>query len=250
MTIAFGLTASALRSARPFSQTNRARLLLSDQWRVDAKPAFRLLCSPKMKGGDRSARKVACRALFALGCFVFIQVAGQRGARAESARKVGGFEALGMLGYGVAVGDLKVRDTEVAPYGVMVGLDLGYTLPFGLRIGADVSKGFGRRIEETQPTGEVVVTDVSSSSFGGSIGYDLLLPLFRLRGAADLGMFLYDGQGGYIPGASYYIGPKVALIWQYHAFELGLQSKYLLTSADGPDNHGVVQVGLMSGARF
>jgi len=203
-----------------------------------------------MKKGDVSARKVAGRAVFALGCFVLIQLVGARGARAESPRKVAGFEALGTLGYGVAVGDLTVRDTEVAPYGVILGLDLGYTLPFGLRIGADVSHGFGRRIEETDSTGEVVVTHVSSSSFGGSIGYDLLLPLFRLRGAADLGMFFYDGQGGYIPGASYYIGPKVALIWQYRAFELGLQSKYLVTSADGPDNHGVVQVGLMSGARF
>ncbi|HET7539610.1 MAG TPA: hypothetical protein VFK05_07055 [Polyangiaceae bacterium] len=53
-----------------------------------------------------------------------------------------------------------------------------------------------------------------------------------------------------MPGAAYYIGPKVALIWQYRAFELGLQSKCWATSADGPGNGGVVQVGLMGGTRF
>jgi len=199
-----------------------------------------------MKEEDVSARKVACQAVFALGCCVFIQLVGARDGRAESPRKVEGFEVLGTLGYGVGVGDMTWWDKEVAPYDVMVGLDLGYTLPFGLRIGAEASHGFGRRVEETLSPGDVVVTDVSSTDFGGSVGYDLLLSSFRLRGAADLGMFLYDGQGGYIPGASYYIGPKVALIWQYRAFELGLQSKYLVTSAE----HEVVQVGLMSGARF
>lgn len=48
----------------------------------------------------------------------------------------------------------------------------------------------------------------------------------------------------------WYVGPSVALIWQYRALELGLQSKYWVTSADGPGNTGIVQVGLMSGARF
>ncbi len=182
--------------------------------------------------------------MFALGCFVFIQLVGARGALAESPRKVEGFEVLGTLGYGFA-----------DPYGVTVGLDLGYTLPFGLRIGADASKGFGRRIEETGSTGEVVVTKAESFAFGGSLGYDLLLPLFRLRGAVDMGLALYAYEGGhlegaFVPGGAWYIGPQVALIWQYRTFELGLQSKYWVTSADGSGNAGVVQVGLMSGARF
>ncbi len=205
-----------------------------------------------MKKGNVSARKVACRAVFALGCFVFIQLVGARGARAESPRKVAGFEALGTLGY--AFGDVDWwNGQEAAPYGVTVGLDLGYTLPFGLRIGAQIGHGFGRRLEETSSTGEVVVTDVSSTAWGGSVGYDLLLSSFRLRGAADAGLITYYHdyhQGVLPPGASYYIGPELALIWQYRAFELRLQSKYWVKSADGEGNNGVVQVALMSGARF
>jgi len=203
-----------------------------------------------MKDGAVSLRKTTCRIVLALGCFAFVQLLGVRRARAESPRKVEGFEILGTLGYGVAVGDLTWDDEEIAPYGVMVGLELGYTLPFGLRIGADAIYGFGRSLEERRPMGGVVVeTDVSSAGFGGSLGYDLLVPLFRLRGAVDAGLLTYHGAGVF-RGASWYIGPEVALIWQYRALELGLQSKYWLTSADGPGNNAVVQVGIVGGARF
>ncbi|MEI9948716.1 MAG: hypothetical protein WDO74_06960 [Pseudomonadota bacterium] len=198
-----------------------------------------------MKRWNASARKVACRAVFALGCFVCIQLTGARDARAETSRKVEGFEVLGTLGYGVDVGGMTWWDREVDPYGVMVGLDLGYTFPFGLRIGVEASKGFGRRIEQTLSTGEVVTTDTSSFPLGGSVGYDLLFSSFRLRGAVDSGFIFYSGENAIAPGGGFYIGPKVALIWQYRAFELGLQSKYWAATAGG-----VVQMGLMSGARF
>jgi hypothetical protein len=198
-----------------------------------------------MKKEHVFARKVACQAVFALGCFVFIQLVGARDARAESPRKVEGFEVLGTLGYGVGVGDMTWWDKEFDPYGLMLGLDLGYTLPFGLRIGADASHGFGRRIEETRSTGEVV-TDASSTGLGGSVGYDHLLSSFRLRGAAEAGLLFFYGDGRLPSGGAYYVGPKVALIWQYRAFELGLQGKYWVTT----ESHSVVQVSLMSGARF
>jgi len=209
-----------------------------------------------MKKGNVSALKVACRAVFALGCFVSIQLLGARGARAESPRKVAGFEALGTLGYGFS-DDLVYNGKRFDPYGMTLGLDLGYTFPFGLRIGADASYGFGRRLEPTSSTGEVDVMDSTSYALDGSLGYDLLLSAFRLRGAVDMGAARYSIEGGRferasVPGAAFYIGPKVALIWQYRAFELGLQIKYWVTSADSPskDNNGVVHVGLMSGVRF
>jgi len=41
-----------------------------------------------------------------------------------------------------------------------------------------------------------------------------------------------------------YVGPKVALIWQYRAFELGLQSRYFMILP------ATLQVGLMGGTRF
>jgi hypothetical protein len=93
----------------------------------------------------------------------------------------------------------------------------------------------------------VVTTDASSITCGGSVGYDHLLSSFRLRGAADAGfLFWYDETGTLV----LYIGPKVALIWQYRAFELGLQGRYLLTDDSVATTPSVVQVGLMGGARF
>jgi len=207
-----------------------------------------------MNNGDSPARKGACRTVFALGCFVFIQLVGARRARAESAKNVEGFEVLGTLGYG-ASSEPYYDTKEFEPYRVMLGLDLGYTLRFGLRIGADVDYGFGHKVEQTSSTGEEEVTDASSLALGGSLGYDLLLSSFRLRGAVDMGVIRYwldSGrfERGSVPGASIYIGPKVALIWRYRDLELGFQTKYWATSADGPGHMSVVQVGLMGGVRF
>jgi len=135
-----------------------------------------------MKKGNVSARKVACQG-FALGCFVFIQLVGARGAGAESPRKVEGYELLGTLGYGIQFWDSDA-------FGVTVGADFGYTFPFGLRLGTDAGYAFGRTVESTNWKGEVSKTHPSSLTWGGSIGYDLLLSSFRLRGTADVGLLL------------------------------------------------------------
>ena len=195
-----------------------------------------------MKKGDVSLRKVACRPVFALGCFVFIQLAGVRSARAESPRKVEGFELLGTLGYGVAVGLWAAGERKVDPYGVTPGLDFGYTWPFGFRIGTDVSYGFGRKIENTDWKGEVYTTHASSLTWGASFGYELLSSSFTLRGAIDGGLAVYFDQGDVAP--SFYVGPKVAFIWQYRALEFGFQTKYLWAVPS------ILQAGLMGGARF
>jgi hypothetical protein len=208
-----------------------------------------------MKKADVSARKVARQAVFALGCFVFILLVGARGARAESAplngpamgehaspRKVERFELFGTLGYGVAVGLWAAGERELDPYGVTPGLDFGYTWPFGLRIGTDASYGFGRSLESTSRTGNVITTHASSFTWGASFGYDFLLSSFTLRGAIDGGLVVYFDEGDAAPW--FYVGPKVALIWQYRAFEFGLQTKYLWAVPSA------IQVGLMGGTRF
>jgi len=196
-----------------------------------------------MKKLGVSARKVACRAVFALGCFVSIQLVGARDARAESPGKVKveGYELTGSLGYGVSR-DLSFNDREVEPFGVTVGVDFGYTFPFGLRLGTDAGYGFGRRLEYTKWTGEVIETHASSFTWGASIGYDLLLsPTLKLRGAADGGLLVYFDDTG--TGVGPYVGPKVALIWQYRKFELGAQARWLMFI-------GALQLGLMGGVRF
>jgi hypothetical protein len=206
-----------------------------------------------MKNGDVPARKVAWRAVFALAGFVFVQLVGARSARAESPTesptespsKVEGFELVGSLGYTITGRDWTLNDNRFDPFGVLLGLDFGYTFPFGLRLGTDTVYGFGRTIESTNWKGEVSTTHSSSFSWGASVGYDLMLSsTLRLRGAADAGLlvFFYEDEGE--AGMGVYVGPKVALIWQFRAFELGLQSRWLMLYP------GAFQVGLMGGARF
>jgi len=190
-----------------------------------------------MNKGNLSARKVACRAVFALGCFVFIQLVGARGARAESPRKVEGFELLGMVGYGAVV-----RESTHHPFGVTAGVDFGYTWPVGLRIGTDASYGLGRRIENSNRQGEVYTTHATCFMWGASVGYDeSLSSAFRLRGAIDGGLAVQFDDGA---APLFYVGPKGALIWQHRAFEFGLQAKYLWSAPS------TFQVGLMGGTRF
>ena len=189
---------------------------------------------------DVSARNVA-RQGFVLACFVFVQLLGARDARAESPGKVEGFELLGTLGYGIAFRNLYWSNKEFDPYGVTVGGDFGYTWPFGLRLGTDAGYAFGHRIEQPRLNGEVVTTHASSLTWGGSIGYDLLLSSFRLRAAADVGLLLGLGEGSVAPWI--YFGPKIALGWQYRGVELGLQSRWMAWT-------GAIQVGLMGGTRF
>ena len=194
-----------------------------------------------MKKGDASARKVACQG-FALGCLIFIQLVGARSARAESPRKVEGYELLGTLGYGFLFRDLTTtNDRQVDPFGVTVGADFGYTFPFGLRLGTDAGYAFGRTMDYKRWTGEAITTHASSITWGGSIGYDAVLSSFRLRGAADGGLLLVLDQGKVATWA--YCGPKLGLTWQFRGVELGLQSRWMIWT-------GTVQVGLMAGTRF
>ena len=194
-----------------------------------------------MKKGDVSARKAACRAVFALGCFVFIQLVGARSARAESPRKVEGFELLGTLGYGFGRWHLNASDNYVDPFGVTVGGDFGYTFPFGLRLGTDLGYAFGRRLEYTHWTGEEIKTHASSLTWAGSIGYDLVLSSVRLRGAADIGLIVLIDDGNVAPWM--FFGPKLAAIWQYRGVELGVESRWMMWV-------GAIQVGLVAGKRF
>src|SRR4051794_22525833 len=126
-----------------------------------------------MKSWGVSARKVACHAL-ALGCLVFMQLAGARSARADSPRKVEGYELLGSLGYGIGLWG--------STGGVIVGADFGYTFPVGLRLGTDAGFALSHS-KYTKWNGEVVASADPSITWGGSIGYDLLLSSVRLRGA-------------------------------------------------------------------
>jgi len=196
-----------------------------------------------MKKMDVAACKAACRAVFALGCFVFIQLVGARDARAESPGKVEGFELAGSLGYTLASRDWSFNDQKIDPFGALVGVDFGYTFPFGLRLGTDAVYGFGRTIESTNWKGEVSSTHASSLTWGASLGYDASLSSsLRFRGAADAGLLVFFDESG--TGFGGYVGPKLALIWQYRSFEIGIQTRWLVFYP------GALQAGLTAGTRF
>lgn len=191
------------------------------------------------------------RTTLGLGCFLLVQGLRAEDAQAAAKVKVDGFDLLGSVGYGFAFGEVKLdyaEPVEVNPYGVLVGADFGYTWRSGFRIGASASYGFGKAIEQTRraPGSELeyqITTDTSGITAGPSLGYDLLLSSFRLRGTVEGGLHLwYDG--GDSAAKSVYVAPGVALIWQHSAFELGLGSKYLFAAPHG------LQFTLMSGARF
>ena len=194
-----------------------------------------------MKKWGPSARKVASQG-FALSVLIFIQLVGARSARAESPRKVEGYELLGTLGYGFQFWDsISIDDRKVDPFGVTVGGDFGYTFPFGLRLGTDLGYAFGRRLEYTHWTGEEIKTHASSLTWAGSIGYDLVLSSVRLRGAADIGLIVLIDDGNVAPWM--FFGPKLAAIWQYRGVELGVESRWMMWV-------GAIQVGLVAGKRF
>lgn len=84
-------------------------------------------------------------ALLGVGCFLFVGLGAGR-ARAASSPKVEGFELLGSVGFGFALEELDRKNQRAEaknPYGVLLGLNGGYSWASGLRLGLDVQCGFG-----------------------------------------------------------------------------------------------------------
>jgi hypothetical protein len=120
-------------------------------------------------------------------------------APSDTPASVAGISILASAGYGAstaAIGDLDLR-----PYGTSLGLDAGYTFPFGLRLGAYVTYGLGNQVTETMEGGlrgdRDVVIDTSSVHTGASFGYDVPLDLLILRYTLNTGvtfmMFHFEG---------------------------------------------------------
>jgi hypothetical protein len=166
-------------------------------------------------------------ALLGIGCFLCVQGLGAGEARAAGKAKVEGFELLGGVGYGLALEEPDRKYGQPPnrnPYGVLLGIDGGYSWRSGLRLGFVAQCG----------SGEYACSNLLG---GASVGYDILFSSFRFRSSLE-GGFWY----AYAPWL--YIAPAIALIWQHGSFELGLGSKYLVAPING------VQLMLMSGTRF
>jgi hypothetical protein len=166
-------------------------------------------------------------ALLGIGAFLLVQGLGAGEAQAAGQAKVEGFELLGGFGYGLALEEPDRKYGEPPdrnPYGVLVGIDGGYSWRSGLRLGFSAQCG----------SGEFFCSNLTG---GASVGYDILFSSFRLRGSLEGGLW-------YAYAPAFYAAPAIALIWQHGNFELGLSSKYHFAPIAG------VQLMLMSGARF
>lgn len=165
------------------------------------------------------------------------QVAAVAVAAAAEKPKVDGFEALASVGYGAATdnyGDAQyVEDIPADPFGFMLGVDVGYTFRFGLRLGLTYTHGFGREIEATRTGvgGAVdypVHTHHQSDITGASVGYDWLLAPIRLRASLDGGLVWLNttDNAGDMPAFTLLLAPGVSALWQLGPLELGVGAKY------------------------
>lgn len=185
------------------------------------------------------------RALLGLGCFLCVQGLGAREARAADKVKVEGFELLGSVGYGAAV--TEIGEDEQNPFGAFIGADFGYTWRFGFRLGLELTYGFAREVTRKSllPNGIDVNEKVRTASGAVSVGYDVVLSQFRLRGSLDLGAMPVFAAG--TATAVVLVAPGVAAFWQHGAFQVGLAPKFIVqTNSDTPG----VTAQLKAGARF
>jgi hypothetical protein len=152
------------------------------------------------------------------------------------------FEILVSAGYGASTKD--VRRLEIAPYGPLVGLDVGYTFRPGLRFGAVAGYGFGHSVSQRYDpvVGDDFDVNAESSSFsaGLSVGWDVPLHELYLRYGLSLGgtwmSWSFDGaEPGFIdlyaaesPSAGFFAAPGLKLLVPLQRFECGIGFDYVI----------------------
>ena len=201
-------------------------------------------------------RGVAC-VLIAAG---LVPLSRARDARAEPAldrsaspssserapRRLDGFELLATAGFGDATS--PIRNLELEPYGASFGLDFGYTLPIGFRVGGVVNYGLGRtapqRHEPAVGDHFDFTADSSSLNLAASLGWDVPLDVFVLRYTLNLGgsFMRWDlggvpsttilGSGAWkSPTAGFFLAPGLTLLWPHGAFQSGVGFDYLVQTS-------------------
>ena len=192
--------------------------------------------------------------LTGLGCLVLVESAFAQEAtardRAPSTAKttptdtksVAGFGILPSIGYGASTA--SVGDLDLKPYGTSLGLDIGYTFSFGLRLGAYGTYGLGNEVTETVDGGlrgpRDVTIDTSSVNTGVSFGYDVPLDVLVLRYTLNTGvtfmMFHFDGASADAmdfeetnsPATGFHFAPGATLLVKRGRMECGVGFDYFV----------------------
>ena len=192
--------------------------------------------------------------LTGLGCLAVVPPAFAQGGTAsdrassaappssEATTSVAGFGILASIGYGASTA--SVGDLDLKPYGTSVGLDVGYTFSFGLRLGAYGTYGLGNDVTETVDGGlrgpRDVIIDTSSVNTGASFGYDVPLDILVLRYTLNTGvtfmMFHFDGASADAmdfeetnsPATGFHFAPGATLLIKRGRMECGLGFDYFV----------------------
>jgi hypothetical protein len=156
-----------------------------------------------------------------------------------------GFDALATAGWGASTA--TIRHLELAPYGASFGVELGYTWPLGLRVGAYFSDSLGHGV--TQPRDALIGRDYaftadSSSIHGGlSVGWAVPLYALVLRYNLSFGVTAMHWDFHDVPARLAHFGdaknpsvgahfaPGLALLWPYRWFEGGVGFDYLVQAS-------------------
>lgn len=216
-----------------------AKLGLLRYWREQTHHRSNVRLRPQT--GLMFVRPVMRHAMLPLGCLGLVELGEIREAHAESRPRVDGFELLGSLGYAAAVSE--IGEDEQNPLGAFIGADFGYTWRFGFRLGMELTYGFAH--EQTRKALVPVTEEVRTASAAISVGYDLVLSQFRLRGSLDMGaMPVFFGGSA---TAIILVAPGVGAFWEHGAFQVGVASKFIVQT--NSDTSGI-SAELKAGARF
>lgn len=165
----------------------------------------------------------------------------------EGTKSRAGVEMLTTVGYGASTSN--VRNLELAPYSLRLGLDVGYGWRSGFRVGAELAYGFGHSITQhrTSLTGTEydLTADASSLSAAITVAYDVPLEFLILRYSLGVGMVAMHWDLSGAPASAFYDGewesptwglflaPGASLLWRRELLEVGVGFDYLVQTKDG-----------------
>ena len=152
-----------------------------------------------------------------------------------------GFYLLAMGGYGASTQD--VRRMDLAPYGLAVGVEGGYTFASGLHVGAYFDYSLGRTTAQQRDPliGRAFSYDADTSALNGGlrIAYDVPVYMLVLRYQLGLGITSMSWDFGDVdpgdalygdvsqPNVGVHVAPGAALLWPCGRLVAGVGFDYL-----------------------
>ncbi len=159
------------------------------------------------------------------------------------------------LQYGVYMGDDGGADDPLNPYGLGLNLRGGYTLDFGLYVGAGFDYFFGETEETEIPGFGSFEVSTNIYQFGAEVGYDVgVSPTFVLRPKLGLGLATavaeVEGGGDSDDGdeSGLAISPGVQALFDVGSVFVSADVRYNILSIEPDGGESFDSSGLLIGA--